>query len=318
MSAARMGRYAFQTLAAILLASFASAIAQADQNAMQEQRESSPDAETEIKAAIAEWVEIYNRNDWVLLADQFAEDAILMPPNSPSVMGRSAIAAWQAANEDGFRIALVPDEVYLAGDRVIVRGRSCVFIPLANGATAVDVGKFMEVRNREPDGRWQVSHDIFNSDLPAGSDLAERCPDEIGKGIIRAARTESASSQLEETDLLPILDNRTSVVLEGIRTGDVSGIMALYGPGSLYSTDNATLLSDPADIEKFWVEVAASTAHDATLEVLKIEPLGPDAFVEIQKYEVFDKAGERMFGGYASLLWRKMDGRWIIAADVSN
>ena len=121
-----------------------------------------------------------------------------------------------------------------------------------------------------------------------------------------------------DAGLMPILDNRTSVVLEGIRTGDVSGIMALYGPRSLYSTDNATLLSDPAAIENFWVNVAAGPAHDANLEVLRIERLGPDAFVEIQKYAVFDKAGERMFGGYASLLWRKMDGRWIIAADVSN
>ena len=121
-----------------------------------------------------------------------------------------------------------------------------------------------------------------------------------------------------EADLMPILENRTRVILEGIRSGDVSGIMALYGPGSLYSTDNATLLSDSEAIKAFWVNVAASPAHDATLEVLKVEWLGPDAFVEIQKYDVFDAVGERLFGGYASLLWRRVEGRWIIAADVSN
>ncbi len=121
-----------------------------------------------------------------------------------------------------------------------------------------------------------------------------------------------------EADLMPILESRTRVILEGIRSGDVSGIMALYGPGSLYAADNATLLSDPKGIEAFWVNVAASPAHDATLEVLRIERLGPDAFVEIQKYAVFDKAGARLFGGYASLLWRRVEGRWIIAADVSN
>ncbi|WP_373491306.1 hypothetical protein [Parasphingorhabdus sp.] len=121
-----------------------------------------------------------------------------------------------------------------------------------------------------------------------------------------------------DADLTPILDNRTRVIVEGIRSGDVSGIMALYGPGSLYAADNATLLSDPQAIEAFWVNVAASPAHDATLEVLRIERLGPDAFVEIQKYDVFDAAGERLFGGYASLLWRRVEGRWIIAADVSN
>ncbi|MEE4316431.1 MAG: SMP-30/gluconolactonase/LRE family protein, partial [Erythrobacter sp.] len=121
-----------------------------------------------------------------------------------------------------------------------------------------------------------------------------------------------------DTDLAPILDNRTRVIIAGIRSGDVSQIMALYGPASLYAADNATLLSDPDAIREFWVNVAASPAHDATLEVLRIERLGPDAFVEIQKYDVFDAGGERLFGGYASLLWRKVGGRWIIAADVSN
>lgn len=121
-----------------------------------------------------------------------------------------------------------------------------------------------------------------------------------------------------DADLTPILDDRTRIVIEGIRSGDVSGIMALYGPGSLYSTDSSTLLSGLDAIEAFWVDVAASPAHDATLEVVKIERLSPDAFVEIQKYDVFNAAGERLFGGYASLLWRKIAGRWLIVADVSN
>lgn len=120
------------------------------------------------------------------------------------------------------------------------------------------------------------------------------------------------------TDLTPVLDNRTRVIIDGIRSGDVSGIMALYQPSSLYAADSATLLSDPEAIRAFWVDVAASPAHDATLEVLRIERLGPDAFVEIQKYDVLDEAGARLFGGYASLLWRKVGGRWVIAADVSN
>ena len=94
--------------------------------------------------------------------------------------------------------------------------------------------------------------------------------------------------------------------------------MALYAPGSLYAADNSTLLSKPEAIEAFWVEVAASDAHDATIEVLRIEQLASDAVVEIQKYAVFNASGERLFGGYASLLWRKIGGRWLIAADVSN
>ncbi|MEP2234155.1 MAG: SMP-30/gluconolactonase/LRE family protein [Alteripontixanthobacter sp.] len=271
-----------------------------------------------LKKAIADWVDIYNRNDWALLAEQFTQDAVMLPPNAPAIVGRGAIAAWEAANEEGFRIALRPDEIVVSGDRAIIRGRSCVFVPLPDGSTGVDVGKFLEVRLRQPDGRWLISHDIFNSDLAAGSELADTCPDETAKSIVRSEGAADAPAPGGASNLIPILDNRTRVILEGIRSGDVTEIMALYGPGALYSTDNATLLSKPEAVEAFWVSVAASPAYDATLEVLRIERLGPEAFVEIQKYDVFDEAGERLFGGYASLLWRKVGGRWVIAADVSN
>jgi len=137
-------------------------------------------AENEIRAAIAEWVAIYNRNDWSALARQFKEDAVMMPPNVAAVTGRAAISAWEAANESGFRIALRPDDISIVGDRAIIRGRSCVFIPLADGAVGVDIGKFLEVRRRQPDGRWLVAQDVFNSDLSSGAELAKACPYEIG------------------------------------------------------------------------------------------------------------------------------------------
>jgi len=169
----------------------------------------------------------------------------------------------------------------------------------ADGRTATKREKFVHTWQATPDG-WKI---IGGMCAPL------------------EAYDASVTAQADDDtilDLSPILDNRTRVIIEGIRSGDVSQIMALYGPGSLYAADNETLLSDPASIREFWVSVAASPAHDATLEVLRIERLGPGAFVEIQQYDVFDEAGARMFGGYASLLWRKMGGRWGIAADVSN
>jgi len=136
-------------------------------------------AENEIRAAIAEWVAIYNRNDWSALANEFTEDAVMMPPNAPAVTGRAAIAAWEAENEAGFRIALRPDDISIVGDRAIIHGQSCVFIPLEDGAIGVDIGKFLEVRRRQSDGRWLVAQDVFNSDLAAGAELAKACPLEI-------------------------------------------------------------------------------------------------------------------------------------------
>lgn len=167
----------------------------------------------------------------------------------------------------------------------------------ADGQTTTKREKFVHTWQKTPEG-WKI--------------IGGMCaPLEAYDAAVTAA-------QASDTVLAAVLDNRTSVIIEGIRSGDVSGIMALYGPGSLYSSDNSTLLSSAEAIKAFWTQVAASPAHDATLEVLRIERLGPEAFVEIQKYEVFDAGGAQLFGGYASLLWRKIGGRWLIAADVSN
>lgn len=137
------------------------------------------DDKADLRLATANWVETYNRNDWAALANQFAEDGVMMPPNSPAIVGRDAIAEWEAANEKGFRIALKTDDITLLGDAAIIRGRSCVFIPLNAEETGVDIGKYVEVRERTPAGEWLISQDIFNSDLAAGEPLASECPANI-------------------------------------------------------------------------------------------------------------------------------------------
>ncbi|MAK59412.1 MAG: DUF4440 domain-containing protein [Ponticaulis sp.] len=129
-----------------------------------------------IEASSRHWVETYNRNDWDTLSNLFTPDAILMPPNGPAVIGRSAIAEWEQTNEAGFRIAFDLQSIDGAGDTAYVRGRSCVFIPDGAGKYGVDVGKFLEVRKRQSDGTWLIKADIFNSDLSVGGDLLAACP----------------------------------------------------------------------------------------------------------------------------------------------
>lgn len=129
-----------------------------------------------IQAASDEWVATYNENDWDALAKLFAADATMIPPNSPAVVGRDAIAAWEAEYETGFQIAFDVQKIVGEGDLAYVTGRSCVLIPLEAGGYGVDVGKFLEVRRRDPNGDWLIVADSFNSDAAIGSDLLEACP----------------------------------------------------------------------------------------------------------------------------------------------
>jgi uncharacterized protein (TIGR02246 family) len=229
----------------------------------------------------------------------FAQDGQLTVNGGDTATGREAIAEVARAFMEAF-----PDLV-VGFDRLERKGQRLLFHWTLTGTNTGPGGTGARVRISGSEA-WFLGADglIFDS---IGSFDAEEYARQLG-----------TIAQGGAEDLAAILDNRTSVIIDGIRSGDVSQIMALYGPGSLYASDSETLLSDPASIREFWVNVAASPAHDATLEVLRIERLGPDAFIEIQKYDVFDESGARMFGGYASLLWRRVEGRWVIVADVSN
>jgi len=137
----------------------------------------------------------------------------------------------------------------------------------------------------------------------------------IGAGLLISV---AAACSPAPEDIDSVLQNRTEVILSGIESGDMSAVVDLFTEDALYSPSGDSLLSDRSALAGYWNSVLESPARDAVLEVVKVERLAPDAFVEIQRYTVFDVDGIRLFGGYASLLWRKVDGRWLIASDISN
>lgn len=254
--------------------------------------------------------------DWDAFRSVFSEDARLFTITAEGLRGGSVedyiALSDKALVSYGFREAELVNRIEVYGQ--LAQAWSSYeghFVRDAEPGSVRGINSFQ--LQRQADGTWRV-HSLLWQQETAEFPL----PGSMADNQRQLDAPASAKDPEADREIQTALDNRTRVILEGIRSGDVSGIMALYGPGSLYSSDNATLLSSPEAIKDFWTNVAASPAHDATLEVLRIERLGPDAFVEIQKYAVFDADGARLFGGYASLLWRKVEGRWLIAADVSN
>jgi len=90
----------------------------------------------------------------------YADDAVLLPPNSPAMPGRDAIRQfWSGLLAMGKTdVNLMVDDVYTSGDLAIERGRFELTTPFK------DSGKYIVVwRNRG--GTWQIIDDIFNSNL---------------------------------------------------------------------------------------------------------------------------------------------------------
>ena len=120
-----------------------------------------------IEANARAFVEALNKGDAAAVAQLYAADAQLLPPNDKIVEGRANIQAfWQGAIGAGLKMtSLTATTITPAGNLVVETGKYVSTIPAA-GATVTDEGKYVVVWRRE--GRnWKMIRDIFNSDKPA-------------------------------------------------------------------------------------------------------------------------------------------------------
>mgnify|MGYP006298607401 FL=1 len=99
----------------------------------------------------------------------FAEDAIQLPPGSPSLEGRAAIqksAAGLLGSGADLRFETLEVRVSSSGDMAFSRGRFYLNLETPSGPVR-DQGSYLEIWEKVG-GQWQITTDIYNSDLPAG------------------------------------------------------------------------------------------------------------------------------------------------------
>ncbi|MGH7522576.1 MAG: YybH family protein [Gemmatimonadales bacterium] len=101
-------------------------------------------------------------------AMDYTENGVFLPPNQGAVEGRAAIRAWFQQFPPMSEFTLTAIDIDGRGDLAYVRGTYALTITGPDGKAAMsDHGKFIEIRRKQPSGRWLMSADIFNSDLPA-------------------------------------------------------------------------------------------------------------------------------------------------------
>jgi ketosteroid isomerase-like protein len=105
--------------------------------------------------------------DWAAMSALYTEDGLLCPPNEPSVKGRAAIKAWAGKFPPLSAFVLKNEKVEGALDLAYVSGTFTMTIAPPGAPPVKDSGKYLEIRKRQADGKWLMTIDIFNSDLPA-------------------------------------------------------------------------------------------------------------------------------------------------------
>ncbi|MEP6701566.1 MAG: DUF4440 domain-containing protein [Betaproteobacteria bacterium] len=123
--------------------------------------------EVAIRAQTTNWVKAYNAGDVKGVVAQYADDAVLQPPNAPGAHGGAAILAFFAKDIPGSQAAGVVFNINPKTD-VGVSGNlgweSGTYTATIKGAV-VEAGKFLSV-SRKHKGKWLYIRDTWNADAP--------------------------------------------------------------------------------------------------------------------------------------------------------
>jgi uncharacterized protein (TIGR02246 family) len=115
----------------------------------------------------ARWVKAVAAKDVAWIANLYAPDGRLMPPNAKAAVGRDAVrAAWTAMlGTPGFALTFAPAEVRVAKAGDMASDIGTWEQPGPDGKVG-DQGKYVVVW-KKLHGEWKVLADIFNSDRPS-------------------------------------------------------------------------------------------------------------------------------------------------------
>lgn len=121
----------------------------------------------EIEAMTEPFTSALAAGDIEALLTHYTDDCVVMPPNSPALHGKDAIRAWAEALPPISAFSGQHDEIACFGDVAILRGSYEMTLAIPGIPEPIrDVGSYMEIRERQADGRWLLTRDIFNTDMP--------------------------------------------------------------------------------------------------------------------------------------------------------
>jgi uncharacterized protein (TIGR02246 family) len=131
-----------------------------------------PGARAAIESAMRRYVDASNKGDAATLANLYADDAMLLPPDHEPIKGRDAIRAfWRQGTDEGLEVTNLAVEVdgnlgYLVGQ---------YHLPATDEEPA-DSGKYVMCLKRQRDGSWKLTADIWNQSGDEDDDDEDASP----------------------------------------------------------------------------------------------------------------------------------------------
>ena len=135
--------------------------------ACQPQQSSSELSETEISAvmeATTQYGSSIIDGDFDMIRSLMDAEVLLMPPNEQA---REGIEAAMQFMEEGPSIegSISPEQVKGSGNQAYVRGSYNLTFTMNDTTQVADNGKYIEIWEKQEDGSWKITFDIWNSSV---------------------------------------------------------------------------------------------------------------------------------------------------------
>ncbi len=120
----------------------------------------------------AEWAQVASEGrDVDRILSYWTEDAVVLPPGLPSVVGKAALRQYVEGSMQipGFNITWESNDVTLSPDGRLAYmfSRNAVTVNAADGAPVTIAGRAVTIWRRESDGEWRCAVDIWNAEAAA-------------------------------------------------------------------------------------------------------------------------------------------------------
>jgi uncharacterized protein (TIGR02246 family) len=99
--------------------------------------------------------------------------------------------------------------------------------------------------------------------------------------------------------------------------GDVAGLAAMYTRDGQILPPNGEVVVGCEAIERFWQSLVDMGVKKAKLDIREVEDHG-DTAIEVSRYTLFGEGGQMIDRGKYIIIWKLVDGRWLLARDIFN
>jgi len=123
--------------------------------------------ERALNALVGDFMVAINNSDADAVAALYSSDGIRMPPDAPEIRGREAIrqnlqGVFEVAD---IEVQVHVEETEFSGELASVRGTFALITTPKDGSDPSEMeGNWMRLMRREPDGRWLVARELWNSE----------------------------------------------------------------------------------------------------------------------------------------------------------